>query len=44
MTNKEQYEISSVGRGEFATHIRYRQDDFKKLQTYMVMGEQCAKS
>jgi len=28
---------------EFARHIRYQQGDFKKLQTYTVLGEQCAK-
>ena len=29
--------------GEFARHIRYQQGDFKKLQTYTALGEQCAK-
>jgi hypothetical protein len=29
--------------GEFARHIRYQQGDFKKLQTYTVLGEECAK-
>jgi glucose-6-phosphate 1-dehydrogenase len=29
--------------GKFARHIRYQQGDFKKLQTYMTLGEQCAK-
>jgi glucose-6-phosphate 1-dehydrogenase len=28
--------------GEFARHIHYRQGDFKKLQTYKALGEQCA--
>src|ERR1039457_222711 len=28
---------------EFAGHIRYQQGDFKKLQTYTALGEQCAK-
>ena len=28
---------------EFARHIRYQQGDFKKLQTYTALGEQCAK-
>jgi glucose-6-phosphate 1-dehydrogenase len=28
---------------EFARHIRYQQGDFKKLQTYATLGEQCAK-
>ena len=28
---------------EFAEHIRYQQGDFKKLQTYTALGEQCAK-
>ena len=28
---------------EFARHIRYQQGDFKKLQTYTTLGEQCAK-
>lgn len=29
--------------GEFAGHIRYQQGDFKNLQTYTTLGEQCAK-
>ncbi|MBZ5537737.1 MAG: glucose-6-phosphate dehydrogenase [Acidobacteriia bacterium] len=29
--------------GEFAGHIRYQQGDFKKLQTYAALAEQCAK-
>ncbi len=29
--------------GDFAGHIRYQKGDFKKLQTYMDLGEQCAK-
>ena len=29
--------------GEFAGHIHYRQGDFKKLQTYTALGEQCEK-
>ena len=29
--------------GEFAGHIRYQQGDFKKLQTYTGLGEECAK-
>jgi len=29
--------------GEFARHIHYQQGDFKKLQTYTTLGEQCAK-
>jgi glucose-6-phosphate 1-dehydrogenase len=29
---------------EFAGHIHYQQGDFKKLQTYTALGEQCAKS
>jgi glucose-6-phosphate 1-dehydrogenase len=29
--------------GEFARHIRYQQGDFKKLQTYAALGEECAK-
>jgi glucose-6-phosphate 1-dehydrogenase len=29
--------------GEFARHIRYVQGDFKKLQTYKVLGKECAK-
>ncbi|MDE2322918.1 MAG: glucose-6-phosphate dehydrogenase [candidate division NC10 bacterium] len=29
--------------GEFAGHIRYQQGDFKNLQTYRTLGEQCAK-
>jgi glucose-6-phosphate 1-dehydrogenase len=28
---------------EFAKHIHYQQGDFKKLQTYKVLGDQCAK-
>ncbi len=28
---------------EFASHIRYLQGDFKTLQTYRTLGEQCAK-
>jgi glucose-6-phosphate 1-dehydrogenase len=28
---------------EFARHIRYQQGDFKKLQTYTALGEQCEK-
>jgi glucose-6-phosphate 1-dehydrogenase len=28
---------------EFARHIHYQQGDFKKLQTYTALGEQCAK-
>ena len=28
---------------EFARHISYRQGDFKKLQTYTALGEQCEK-
>ena len=28
---------------EFARHISYQQGDFKKLQTYADLGEQCAK-
>ncbi len=28
---------------DFARHIRYQQGDFKKLQTYTALGEQCAK-
>jgi glucose-6-phosphate 1-dehydrogenase len=28
---------------EFAKHIHYQQGDFKKLQTYRALGEQCAK-
>ena len=28
---------------EFAQHIRYQQGDFKKLQTYAALGEQCEK-
>ena len=28
---------------EFARHIHYQQGDFKKLQTYTGLGEQCAK-
>ena len=28
---------------EFARHIRYQQGDFKKLQTYTALGEECAK-
>ncbi|HXP59227.1 MAG TPA: glucose-6-phosphate dehydrogenase [Dongiaceae bacterium] len=28
---------------EFAGHIRYAQGDFKKLQTYTALGEECAK-
>jgi glucose-6-phosphate 1-dehydrogenase len=28
---------------EFARHIRYQQGDFKKLQTYAALGEECAK-
>jgi glucose-6-phosphate 1-dehydrogenase len=27
----------------FARHIRYQQGDFKKLQTYTALGEECAK-
>ncbi len=27
---------------EFAKHIHYQQGDFKKLQTYTLLGEQCA--
>jgi glucose-6-phosphate 1-dehydrogenase len=27
---------------EFARHIRYQQGDFKKLQTYTALGEECA--
>jgi glucose-6-phosphate 1-dehydrogenase len=29
--------------GEFARHIRYQRGDFKELQTYTALGEQCAK-
>ena len=28
---------------KFASHIHYQQGDFKKLQTYTALGEQCAK-
>ncbi len=28
---------------KFASHIHYQQGDFKKLRTYAVLGEQCAK-
>ena len=28
---------------EFARHIHYQQGDFKKLQTYHALGEQCTK-
>ena len=36
--------IAKAGEwSEFARHIRYQQGDFKKLQTYTVLGEQCAK-
>jgi glucose-6-phosphate 1-dehydrogenase len=28
---------------QFAKHIHYQQGDFKKLQTYAALGEQCAK-
>ena len=28
---------------QFAQHIHYQQGDFKKLQTYAVLGKQCAK-
>jgi len=28
---------------EFARHIHYQRGDFKKLQTYTALGEQCAK-
>jgi glucose-6-phosphate 1-dehydrogenase len=28
---------------EFAKHIHYQQGDFKKLQTYRALGDQCAK-
>lgn len=29
--------------GEFARHIHYQKGDFRKLQTYTALGEQCAK-
>ncbi|MDD5544216.1 MAG: glucose-6-phosphate dehydrogenase [Acidobacteriia bacterium] len=35
--------VKTGGWGEFARHIRYQQGDFKKLQTYTAVGEQCAK-
>jgi glucose-6-phosphate 1-dehydrogenase len=35
--------VKATDWGEFAGHIRYQQGDFKKLQTYMALGEQCAK-
>ena len=28
---------------EFASHIHYQQGDFKKIQTYEALGQQCAK-
>ena len=35
--------VKSDKWGEFAKHIGYQQGDFKKLQTYAALGEQCAK-
>ncbi len=35
--------VKTVAWGEFARHIHYQQGDFKKLQTYTALGEQCAK-
>jgi glucose-6-phosphate 1-dehydrogenase len=35
--------VKTGGWSEFAGHIHYRQGDFKKLQTYTALGEQCAK-
>ena len=35
--------VKSGDWSDFARHIRYQQGDFKKLRTYTVLGEQCAK-
>jgi glucose-6-phosphate 1-dehydrogenase len=37
MTKKREWD-------EFAKHIRYQQGDFKELQAYRTLGEQCAKA
>ncbi|MGB7630770.1 MAG: glucose-6-phosphate dehydrogenase [Candidatus Deferrimicrobium sp.] len=35
--------VKTAEWGKFARHIRYQQGDFKELQTYTALGEQCAK-
>ena len=35
--------VKAAEWNEFARHIHYQQGDFKKLQTYTALGEQCAK-
>ena len=35
--------VKATEWGEFARHISYQQGDFKKLQTYTALGEQCAR-
>ena len=35
--------VKAAEWSEFARHIRYQQGDFKKLQTYTALGEECAK-
>lgn len=35
--------VKTAEWGEFARHIHYQQGDFKELQTYTALGEQCAK-
>ncbi len=36
-------QAKSAEWGEFARHIHYQRGDFKKLQTYTALGQQCAK-
>ncbi len=38
-----QGKVQSGEWSEFARHIHYQQGDFKKLQSYTALGEQCAK-
>ncbi len=38
-----QGKVNATEWSEFARHIRYEQGDFKKLQTYAALREQCAK-
>jgi glucose-6-phosphate 1-dehydrogenase len=38
-----QGKVKAAEWSEFARHIHYQQGDFKKLQTYTTLGEQCAK-
>ncbi|HWJ20057.1 MAG TPA: glucose-6-phosphate dehydrogenase, partial [Geobacterales bacterium] len=38
-----QGKVRSGNWGDFARHIHYQKGDFKKLETYTALGEQCAK-